>query len=383
MVNKEAVSVFWIVLLMQFVSAGYVGHSGENIRGGNLAVDGIDVTGNINSTGLNSSSGLMNILRITGARTYLQGYVGGNHWFSTGAPEPNSLFMSFIINNNTYADGVRIAPRNSNGLFVNRVGYVGINTQGQTRPLSVNGSINLSGVGRLDFPDGTFLATAPAGASGDNLGNHMATQNIRLNSYYLSGDGDNEGVTVSATGNVGIGTNAPTERLDVNGDIFTSGGILLAGVRRTSWPTNFDRYCTPITTTGLAFRGYTGPISLINPATGTNICEDDTGCMILLYLFTDTHPVAHELYFGGRFNLIQDAVTHEWIAIGETNTRGINGDSDQETILSWDSTVSDDTPTPHTDDGTFTLRDSLTSPDEIIGEDDALEFGYNLIVCDY
>ena len=36
----------------------------------------------------------------------------------------------------------------------------------------------------------------------DHLGNHTATQNIALGSYYLSGDGDNEGLQIDSSGNV-------------------------------------------------------------------------------------------------------------------------------------------------------------------------------------
>jgi hypothetical protein len=46
----------------------------------------------------------------------------------------------------------------------------------------------------------------------DNLGNHSATQNIRLNSYYLSADGDNEGLRVGTNGNVEL-----SHSLTVNG----------------------------------------------------------------------------------------------------------------------------------------------------------------------
>jgi len=41
----------------------------------------------------------------------------------------------------------------------------------------------------------------------DNLGNHTATQNIKLDGKYLSGDGDNEGIHVATNGNVTIGSN--------------------------------------------------------------------------------------------------------------------------------------------------------------------------------
>ncbi|HMN69716.1 MAG TPA: LCCL domain-containing protein, partial [Bdellovibrionales bacterium] len=57
-----------------------------------------------------------------------------------------------------------------------------------------------------------------AGGS-DNLGNHIAGQNIRLGSYWLSGDGQNEGVSVTASGDVGVGTLVPAAKLDVAGGV--------------------------------------------------------------------------------------------------------------------------------------------------------------------
>ncbi len=40
----------------------------------------------------------------------------------------------------------------------------------------------------------------------DNLGNHSATQNIKLNAKYLSGDGGDEGISISSTGVVTFST---------------------------------------------------------------------------------------------------------------------------------------------------------------------------------
>ena len=72
--------------------------------------------------------------------------------------------------------------------------------------------------------------TISAQTVGDNLGNHTATQNIKLNNHWLSGDGGNEGVFVNSAGNVGIGTSSPLAKLDVRGNISAgvdgSGGIL-------------------------------------------------------------------------------------------------------------------------------------------------------------
>ncbi len=66
--------------------------------------------------------------------------------------------------------------------------------------------------GTAAIPVWVQLSTPP-----DNLGNHITTTNIQLNSNYLSGDGDNEGIYVNSTGNVGIGTTTPAHLLDVNG----------------------------------------------------------------------------------------------------------------------------------------------------------------------
>jgi hypothetical protein len=62
------------------------------------------------------------------------------------------------------------------------------------------------------------------GGGDDDLGNHTATKNIQLNGHWMSGDGGNEGVFVTPTGNVGIGEMSPDARLDVDGDIKVSGG---------------------------------------------------------------------------------------------------------------------------------------------------------------
>ncbi|GEM_PF-4810624 len=74
---------------------------------------------------------------------------------------------------------------------------------------------------------GSWTCSADVGGgAGDNLGNHTATQNIQLGSYWLSGDGGNEGVYVNASGDVGIGTNNPTTKLEVNGNIKNAGVTL-------------------------------------------------------------------------------------------------------------------------------------------------------------
>jgi hypothetical protein len=103
-------------------------------------------------------------------------------------------------------------------------GNVGIGTTSPGAKLEVNGQVKITGgspgAAKVLTSDASGLASwqTPA-AGGDNLGNHIATQNIELNGHWLSGDGGNEGVYVNNPGNVGIGTTSPSEVLDVNGNI--------------------------------------------------------------------------------------------------------------------------------------------------------------------
>ena len=62
------------------------------------------------------------------------------------------------------------------------------------------------------------------------INQHMANRNFQLNNNYLSNDGDNEGIRVDNSGNVGIGTATPTSKLNIAG-----GGVRIAsGMSNTS-----------------------------------------------------------------------------------------------------------------------------------------------------
>ena len=53
----------------------------------------------------------------------------------------------------------------------------------------------------------------------DDLGNHIATSNINTQGNWLSGDGSNAGVLISAGNDIGIGVANPNAKLHVNGTV--------------------------------------------------------------------------------------------------------------------------------------------------------------------
>jgi hypothetical protein len=77
---------------------------------------------------------------------------------------------------------------------------------------------------------------------------HMAVQNIQLNNNFLSNDGDNEGIRIDNSGNVGIGTASPNASalLDLTS---TNKGLLAPRVTLTSKSGNTTPIASP--TTGL------------------------------------------------------------------------------------------------------------------------------------
>ncbi|MEN8193726.1 MAG: hypothetical protein ABFS12_12965, partial [Bacteroidota bacterium] len=92
--------------------------------------------------------------------------------------------------------------------------------------------------------DGANTITIATTSSGDNLGNHTATQNVKLNNHWLSGDGGNEGVFVSADGNVGIATDNPSSlyKLHVMQSTDQLGKAAIFGHATVSPPTSFGGY---------------------------------------------------------------------------------------------------------------------------------------------
>ncbi|MDY8137942.1 tail fiber domain-containing protein [Aquimarina sp. 2201CG5-10] len=88
--------------------------------------------------------------------------------------------------------------------------------------LTINDAYNLP---NTDGTSGQVLSTDGSGeiswttvTTTDNLGNHIATENIQLTNNWISNDGENEGIYVATDGNVGIGLTNPGQQFHVYGD---------------------------------------------------------------------------------------------------------------------------------------------------------------------
>ncbi|MCX6288142.1 MAG: hypothetical protein NTY96_13635 [Bacteroidetes bacterium] len=114
-------------------------------------------------------------------------------------------------------------PNNNGGnfyLFLSDNGNVGIGSSSPSAKLDIEGDLRVSSL--ATNTGNKMVISTPRGLlgitdipSGDNLGNHIATQNINLNGNFLSGDGSNSGIFFNTHGFLGIGTNTPLAPVDI------------------------------------------------------------------------------------------------------------------------------------------------------------------------
>ncbi|MCP4090687.1 MAG: hypothetical protein GY746_13010, partial [Gammaproteobacteria bacterium] len=126
---------------------------------------------------------------------------------------------------NATAIGANAKVSQDSSLVLGNAARVGIGTSAPTDDLDVNGSIRMRAGANDGFipvsdANGVMTWTNPSiYTAGDNLGDHTATENLKLSGNWLSNDGGSEGVFVDTDGNVGVGLNDPSQNLDVSGKI--------------------------------------------------------------------------------------------------------------------------------------------------------------------
>lgn len=84
--------------------------------------------------------------------------------------------------------------------------------------------LSISNDTTIYLSDGGF-AVLPQGA--DELGNHEASQNISLSDNWLSNTGNDEGIRIDDSGQVGINTDSPQATLDINGNLAICGNEVI------------------------------------------------------------------------------------------------------------------------------------------------------------
>ncbi len=129
-------------------------------------------------------------------------------------PRTELTSSAYSLNTRNIPDNIVTAEKVADGNLVRS-----INSLKDNITLAAGSNVNISESGN------TITISATGGSSGDNLGNHTATQNIKLNGHWLSGDGGNEGVYVKNNGYVGVGTSSPSAALHVN----DNDGVLFQG----------------------------------------------------------------------------------------------------------------------------------------------------------
>lgn len=120
--------------------------------------------------------------------------------------------------------------------------------------------------------------TLAANGGSDNLGNHTATENVNLNGNWLSGDGSDKGLYVTAEGNVGIGTTTPNRfTANINAPVLT---LETTDTARLKSPAlEFSRAVDSLTDKSeiFAIRGITG----VTPQQVTAITSNISGTNVL------------------------------------------------------------------------------------------------------
>jgi hypothetical protein len=150
---------------------------------------------------------------------------GKNFVFENGKVVTSGLLISTgyalgkLLQSDVYGNAIWTSPAwTISGSDVYRTtGNVGIGTTPTSNRLEVSGTVQATSF----IGNGSGLTNIP----GDNLGNHIATQNLQMNGKWLSGDGGNEGVFVKNDGNVGIGTMNPVSQLDISKNISNGGKV--------------------------------------------------------------------------------------------------------------------------------------------------------------
>ena len=110
------------------------------------------------------------------------------------------------------ADTVTVETAGSERMRIDSSGNVGIGTSNPGRPLDVNGSIRFASGGIIESGGAGGLNTFLAGIEGGS-------------GYWMFATAASERIRIDSSGNVGIGTSLPSQKLSVVGNVTISGSL--------------------------------------------------------------------------------------------------------------------------------------------------------------
>lgn len=183
---------------------------------------------------------------ITGSLNVTQGVTAS--LFGTSSWATNALTSSYILSavsasfastasnvlggTTNYIPLFNNATTLSSSVMYQSSSNIGIGTTSPTQKLEVNGNIKLTSGGYL-YGDGSDAYLVLTNANGSKLayGSSVyfealaASANIRASSENINIFNNNGRITLSGSGAVGIGTTSPIYKLDVSGEIRTTGNV--------------------------------------------------------------------------------------------------------------------------------------------------------------
>ena len=150
--------------------------------------------------------------------------VSGRYLFDFSCTGYSNATITYKVRQGTTDIGTDAQTSYNNTVHVEYNGKIEVNLQSG---VTYNVYVNSTGNRDLGDYDRVYYKLV---AGNLPVNQHIASANIQLNNNYLSNDGENEGIRVDNSGNVGIGTNTPTAKLNIAG-----GGVRIAsGLGNTS-----------------------------------------------------------------------------------------------------------------------------------------------------
>ena len=150
--------------------------------------------------------------------------VSGRYLFDFSCTGYSNATITYKVRQGTTDIGTDAQTSYNNTVHVEYNGKIEVNLQSG---VTYNVYVNSTGNRDLGDYDRVYYKLV---AGNLPVNQHIASANIQLNDNYLSNDGGNEGIRVDNSGNVGIGTNTPTSKLNIAG-----GGVRIAsGLGNTS-----------------------------------------------------------------------------------------------------------------------------------------------------